>query len=69
VAEGNPSDSEKFTELLVRVRDVFGRYSAHGGFDGGFAPLENLEYAKEVLVCRELIDAEQLDFQVAFGAQ
>jgi transposase, IS5 family len=48
VAEGNPNDADKFTELLDRVRDVFGKYPTQGSFDGGFASLENLEYAKEV---------------------
>ena len=47
IAEGNPADSDRFMDLLDRVKDVYGKYPRETSADGGFASAENVEDAKE----------------------
>src|SRR4030042_6074228 len=46
IAKGNPSDAERFPELLDRCSDVLWRVPKQVSTDGGFASENNAHYAK-----------------------
>ena len=47
IERGNPSDSERFTSLLERLRGINQRMPGQVAADGGFASRTNLKWAKE----------------------
>ena len=47
LVQGNPADSQQVEPLLRRQCQLYGRYPRQASFDGGFASLNNLKWAKE----------------------
>jgi len=45
--QGNPADSQQLEPLLERQCDLYGRYPRQASFDGGFASVDNLKWAKK----------------------
>ena len=47
IVRGNPADTEKYSPLLVRQKELFGRMPLKVSADGGFASQDNLAFAKK----------------------
>lgn len=47
VSRGNPTDHSWTTTMLERQNQLYGRYPRQASFDGGFASLDNLNWAKK----------------------
>jgi len=47
IVRGNPADTEKYSPLLYRQKELFGRMPLKVSADGGFASKDNLAFAKE----------------------
>ena len=47
IVDGNPADSSLTVEMLVRQKELYGKYPLKVALDGGFASKENLNKAKE----------------------
>lgn len=50
IERGNPADSACFQKLLDRQEEYYGRPPRQTSADGGFASIENLQYAKSIQV-------------------
>lgn len=48
ILEGNPADTTIAKEMIVRQKEVFGKYPTQASFDGGFASKDNLKEIKEL---------------------
>lgn len=47
IVRGNPADTEKYSPLLLRQKELFGRMPLKVSADGGFASQDNLAFAKK----------------------
>ena len=46
IVRGNPADTEQYSPLLLRQKEIFGRMPLKVSADGGFASQDNLAFAK-----------------------